>query len=64
MGIDTSYARYPNGFTSAGALTPLNTFMGQPGQMQEYTSAHAMSAIPYSPYIDQYALIGMVSMQL
>jgi la-related protein 1 len=65
MGLDNGYGRYPNGFPSAGTLPPINTFMGQTTGMHEFpASAHAMSAMPYTPYIDQYSLLGMVSMQL
>ena len=65
MGLDNSFGRYPNGFPSAGNLPPLNTFISQNAAMHEFpVSAHAMSAMPYTPFIDQYALIGMVSMQL
>lgn len=27
-------------------------------------SMHVMSAVPYSPYVEQYSVINMVSMQL
>jgi la-related protein 1 len=56
-----AYARYPNGFPTAGPLPVLNTFMGQPSV---YDYPHAMTAIPYTPMLDPYNMVGMVALQL
>ncbi len=56
------YSRFPPGVSGGPPqMAPLQT------QMSPYdypNSMHVMSAVPYSPYVEQYSVINMVSMQL
>ena len=42
-------------------MAPIQT---QLSPMYEYPAAQAMTAVPYSPYAEQYSTLGMVSLQL
>ncbi|KAI9716452.1 MAG: hypothetical protein M1812_005347 [Candelaria pacifica] len=57
------YSRFPPGVTGGPPpqMAPLQTQMSAP---YDYNSMHVMSAVPYSPYVEQYSVINMVSMQL
>ncbi|KAI9696605.1 MAG: hypothetical protein M1836_005624 [Candelina mexicana] len=58
----TVYSRFPPGVASGPPqMAPLQTQMSAP---YDYNSMHVMSAVPYSPYVEQYSVINMVSMQL
>ncbi|KAJ9663739.1 hypothetical protein H2201_005460 [Coniosporium apollinis] len=56
------YGRASAGYpTGPQAMAPLQTYM--PG-MYDYSVMQPLSAVPYSPYVDQYSVLGMVSVQL
>jgi la-related protein 1 len=54
------YARYPNVPVTAQQIPPLQTA----GPVFEYPGMQTMSAVPYNPYIEQYSVLAMVTMQL
>jgi la-related protein 1 len=61
--VDNTFGRFPAPFQSANMVAPINTFTGQPAGMYDYP-VHPMSAVSYSPYMEQYQKLGSVAMQL
>ncbi|KAI9814420.1 MAG: hypothetical protein M1827_003276 [Pycnora praestabilis] len=56
------YSRFPAGLPGGPLqMGPLQTNVGA---MYDYPTMHAMSAVPYNPYVEQYSVVSMVSMQL
>ena len=55
------YARVPPHVGGAQPMTPIQT---QLSPMYEYQAMQAMTAIPYSPLVEQFSTLGMVSLQL
>jgi hypothetical protein len=58
------FTRLQNGYPANNQLPPINTFV--PGSMYDYQGVGSMSAMPapYSPYVDTYSLVSMVSHQM
>jgi la-related protein 1 len=57
----TVYSRLPQNVTSAAQqMPPLQTV----GPVFEYPGMQTMSAMPYNPYMEQYSVLAMVTMQL
>ena len=56
-----SFGRYAS---VPGAPPPMAQIQTQMRPVFEYPSLQAMSAIPYSPFVEQYSVLGMVSMQM
>ncbi|TAQ87937.1 hypothetical protein B7494_g3742 [Chlorociboria aeruginascens] len=55
------YPRFlPNGSTNSQQMTPLQTS----APMFDYQPVQSMSAVPYNPYVEQYSVLSMVTMQL
>lgn len=54
------YTRYPNAPVTAQQIPPLQTT----GPVFEYAGMQTLSAMPYNPYIEQYSVLAMVTMQL
>lgn len=50
------FPRFPGG----PQMMPVNTN----GAMFDYPNAQSMSALPYNPYVEQYSVLAMVTMQL
>ncbi|KAI9811112.1 MAG: hypothetical protein M1832_001068 [Thelocarpon impressellum] len=51
----------PSGHGAPQTMAPLQT---QLGSMYEYQAMQAMSPVPYSPFVEQYSTLSMVSLQL
>jgi la-related protein 1 len=56
----TIYARYPSVQVTTQQIPPLQTA----GPVFEYAGMQTMSAVSYNPYIEQYSVLAMVTMQL
>ncbi|KAH8808402.1 hypothetical protein F5884DRAFT_369579 [Xylogone sp. PMI_703] len=54
------YSRYPPNGNTGSQMTPLQTS----GPVFDYQPMAHMSAIPYNPFIEQYSVLAMVTMQL
>jgi la-related protein 1 len=55
------FARYPVSVPGGQPqMMPIQTT----GPMFEYPAMQSMSAVPYNPYVDQYSVLAMVTMQL
>jgi la-related protein 1 len=58
---NTLYSRFsPNVPSAAQQIPPLQTV----GPVFDYPGMQTMSAVPYDPYMEQYSLLAMVTMQL
>jgi len=58
---NTAYSRFsPNIPSTAQQVPPLQTV----GPIFDYPGMQTMSAVPYDPYMEQYSLLAMVTMQL
>ena len=56
-----SFGRYA---AAPGAPPPMAQIQTQMRPVFEYQGLQAMSAIPYSPFVEQYSVLSMVSMQM
>ncbi|KAF2761886.1 hypothetical protein EJ05DRAFT_188156 [Pseudovirgaria hyperparasitica] len=61
MVMDSNYGRSANGYPQSQQLSPIQTFI--PG-MYDQPYMQSMSAMPYSPMMDNYQLVSMIQMQL
>jgi la-related protein 1 len=62
MTTDNIYGRVPA--TYSGGPQPIAPIQTYVGGMYDYPVMQPMSAVPYNPYMDQYSVFSMVSMQL
>lgn len=56
-----AFSRYAGAPAPPPTMNPIQT---QVGPMYEYQAMQAMSAVPYSPFVEQYSVLSMVSMQM
>ena len=62
MTTDSIYGRVPA--TYPGGPQPIAPIQTYVGGMYDYPVMQSMSAVPYNPYMDQYSVFSMVSLQL
>jgi hypothetical protein len=56
-----SFGRYA---TIGGAPQPISQIQTQVAPVYDYPPMQAMSAVPFSPYVEHYSVLSMVSMQM